>query len=225
MSTTNGQEPDREEIDALLPWYAAGTLDRRQAQQVEAALARDPELARHFELVREELTGTVDSNEMLGAPSARSRDILFARIDAEPARAAHVFHAIGQRITAFAASLSPRALAWSGAAMALVIVVQSGLIGGMLSTPKSGSTYQTASAPAPILASGTFVLVRFASTASAADVTALLEANHATIVEGPRAGGFYRLRVGDAAMPEANLANIVRQLQSSKAVSFVASTR
>src|SRR5262249_6783003 len=43
------------DIEALLPWHAAGTLDSRDARRVEEALARDPELARRYDLVREEL--------------------------------------------------------------------------------------------------------------------------------------------------------------------------
>jgi len=40
------KESERYEIEALLPWYAAGTLSRHDADRVEQALAGDPELAR-----------------------------------------------------------------------------------------------------------------------------------------------------------------------------------
>src|SRR6476660_9173943 len=69
MSTTNNDESERRAIEDLLPWHAAGTLSRRDTKRVEEALARDPELARRYELVREELAGTVELNETLGAPS------------------------------------------------------------------------------------------------------------------------------------------------------------
>ncbi len=55
-------------------------------QRVETALATDPELARRYELVREELAQTIHLNETLGAPSPRAMQALFAKIDAEPAR-------------------------------------------------------------------------------------------------------------------------------------------
>ena len=83
---TSVNEDDRNNIEELLPWHAAGTLSRRDAQRVEAALANDSELARRYELVREELGQNVTLNETLGAPSPRVMDELFARIDAEPAR-------------------------------------------------------------------------------------------------------------------------------------------
>ena len=37
------RESERYEIEALLPWYAAGTLSRHDADLVEQALACDPE--------------------------------------------------------------------------------------------------------------------------------------------------------------------------------------
>src|SRR6516164_3303219 len=54
MNAINGG-PEHQEIEALLPWYAAGTLSRRDANRVEQALAGDRELARQYDLVREEL--------------------------------------------------------------------------------------------------------------------------------------------------------------------------
>ena len=80
------QEPD--EIEMLLPWHAAGTLNSRDARRVEEALARDPGLARQYAVIREEYAETILLNESLGAPSARAMHKLFAAIDAEPARPA-----------------------------------------------------------------------------------------------------------------------------------------
>ena len=81
------RESERYEIEALLPWYAAGTLSRHDADRVEQALAGDPELARRYDLVRQELAETIHLNETLGVPSARAMEKLFAAIDAEEAGA------------------------------------------------------------------------------------------------------------------------------------------
>ena len=78
------QEPS--DLEMLLPWHAAGTLHGRDARRVEDALARDPELAREYDVIREEYAATVGLNESLGAPSMRAVQKLFAAIDAEPAR-------------------------------------------------------------------------------------------------------------------------------------------
>ena len=86
MRATNKQS-GRHKIEKLLPWHATGTLSRRNADRVEQALAADRELARSYELVRQELAETTRLNATLGAPSARAMEKLFAAIDAEEARA------------------------------------------------------------------------------------------------------------------------------------------
>src|SRR5437899_7891516 len=75
------EEPEHQEIEALLPWHAAGTLSPRDANRVEQALAGDRELARQYELVREELIETIHLNETLGAPSARAIDRKSTRLN------------------------------------------------------------------------------------------------------------------------------------------------
>ena len=77
------KESKPHEIEALLPWHAAGTLSRSDADRVEQALAVDRELARRYDLVRQELAQTIHLNETLGEPSARAIEELFAAIDAE----------------------------------------------------------------------------------------------------------------------------------------------
>ena len=85
--TAINNEPSRQEIEELLPWYATGTLSGPDAERVEQALAGDRELVRRYELIRRELAETSCLNEALGAPSARAMDKLFAAINAEEARA------------------------------------------------------------------------------------------------------------------------------------------
>ena len=104
MNTKN-KEPEQSDIEELLPWHAAGTLSRRDAQRVEEALASDAELARRYALVREELGETIHLNETLGAPSAHAMEKLFAKIDAEPARQQAVSLNLGARVRGFFASL------------------------------------------------------------------------------------------------------------------------
>jgi anti-sigma factor RsiW len=222
MNATKQEAPERQEIEALLPWHAAGTLNRRDAQRVEEALARDPELARRYALVRDELGETIHLNETLGAPSARALEQLFAKIDAEPARR-QVSLNFGSRISEFFASLTPRTLALAGGAAMLAILVQAGFIAGvMLNETKTG--YQTASAPTTAPDAGTFALIRFAPQASADDVTKFLETNKLSIASGPTAGGLYKVRVAVTGIPKAELARIVKKLQEDKVVGFIATT-
>src|ERR1700685_331391 len=129
MSTAKQSEPS--EIELLLPWYAAGTLDARESQQVEAALANDPELAARYEWVRADLAQETHVSEAAGEPSGRDVKTLFAKIDALPAQKSRSSIDLGARIAEFFAALSPRTLAWSAMAAALAIVLQAGLVGGL----------------------------------------------------------------------------------------------
>src|SRR3569833_2957352 len=135
------QEPS--EIELLLPWHAAGTLNARDARRVEEALARDPELAKQYAAIRGEYEETIHLNESLGAPSARAMQKLFAAIDAAPARARGSLP-LSARITSNFASLAPRTLAWSASLGAMALVLQAGIIGAVL-TKTQTATFQTAS--------------------------------------------------------------------------------
>jgi anti-sigma factor RsiW len=222
MNATDNQAPD--ELEALLPWHAAGTLSRRDAERVEEALARDPELARRYALVREELSETIHLNETLGAPSARALDALFEKIDREPARRARA-PGLGARISEFFASLSPRTLAWSAAAAALAIVLQAGLIAGVVLNQKTPGAFETASAPATAPVAGAHALIRFAPQASAADITKFLESHKISVIGGPSAGGLYRVRIADHPLPRTESDKLMQELQSEKVVAFIAPTK
>jgi len=218
------EAPERQDIEQLLPWHAAGTLSRRDAQRVENALAQDPELARRYALVRDEFAETIHLNETLGAPSARAAEKLFAAIDAEPARRPAVSLALGDRIAEFFARLSPRTLAWSASAAVFAILLQAGLIAGVLLQETKTTGYQTASAPTTDPGVGAFALIRFAPQASSDDVTKFLEANKLSIAAGPMSGGLYKVRVAVTGIPKGELARIVKKLQDDKVVGFIATT-
>ena len=222
MTTTNKET--HSDIEDLLPWHAAGTLSRRDAQRVEEALANDPELARRFALVREELGETILLNETLGAPSAHAMEKLFAKIDAEPARKPAASLNLGARIAEFFASLTPRTLAWSAAAAAIAILLQAGLIASIVIKEKSAEGYETASAPSTNPGVGAFTIIRFAPQASSDDITKFLEANKLQIAAGPMSGGLYKVRVAVTGLPKAELAQVVKKLQEDKIVSFIATT-
>src|SRR5689334_10675904 len=134
---------EREEIEAMLPWFAAGTLDRRDAARVEAALKADAELSQRFEMVREELGETIRLNEDLGAPSARALKSLFEKIDAEAPRQQAAPLDLAGRLSSFIASFAPRTLAYAGAVAALAIVLQAGVITSMITNRGGEGSYKT----------------------------------------------------------------------------------
>ncbi len=222
-------EHEPSEIEMLLPWHAAGTLNARDSRRVEEALARDPELARQYAVIREEYAETIDLNENLGAPSARAMQKLFAAIDAEPPRQQRSSLNLAARFTGFFAKLSPQTLAWSASLGALALLVQAGVIGAVLMSNQPAS-FQTASLSTnePITrdlgaAARPRALVRFAPDARVADITALLDKYQASIVDGAK-GGLFRLQFGDRAMTKDEVAGLMSRLQNEKIVSLAVPT-
>jgi hypothetical protein len=210
------QEP--EEIEALLPWHAAGTLSARDSRRVEDALARDPALARQYAAIREEYAETIALNESLGAPSARAMQKLFAAIDAEPVRKPSPSRQFAMKITEFFAGLSPRALAYAAALGALALLLQAGVIGAILTTQQSG--YQTASYSGAG-ETGARVFVRFVPDARISDIAAFLDANQASII-GSAAGGMFRVQFGGKPMSRQDLAGLLTRLQNEKLIQLAA---
>lgn len=223
MNETN-QWQSESDIEALLPWYAAGTLEPHDADRVAAALAGDPELARRLALVREEIAETVIVNEALEAPSPRVMEKLFAAIDHERRTARAPRDTLAGWLSYW---LTPRAFAFGASAAALVIALQAGVIARLaLQAPVSSPpVFQPQSAPsAPAtrgLDLGAFALVRFAPDASIAEVTRFLGSRDAAIVDGPRpggAGGLYRVRIARNYVPRDQLERLVGEFQAASSI-------
>ena len=218
MTTPNNNQ----DLAELAPFYVAGVLTPDETARFEAALAQDAELARNVAAARAERDEILALNEALPAPSARAADALFAKLDAEPARKPSLWARLDLG-GALAGLFPPRALGWATAAACALIVLQAGL----LTSTKLGAPdarYSTASGPADqSRAPGVYALVAFAPGADMAAVGALLDRTGAQIVEGPRAGGFYRLRLGDADLAPAEAQKKIDALrQASALVRFAA---
>ena len=218
MNTVDHQLSERQEIEALLPWHAAGTLRQRDAERVEQALAGDGELARQFEAVREELHETIHLNESLGAPSARAAQKLFAAIEAEGARAPRrrSFDLAG-RIAGFFSGFAPRTLAYAAAAGALAILVQGAVLTEWAVKDQAGGGIGLAS-----ISEGPAIMVRFAAQATAAEITSFLGTYKADLVAGPRPGNFYQIRVSGLKSADEIPAVVARMQAESRIVEFVA---
>lgn len=218
------QEPG--EIEALLPWHAAGTLSARDTRRVEDALLRDPSLAKQYAAIREEYAETIAFNESLGAPSARAMQKLFAAIEAEPARRPSASLRFSARIAEFLASLAPRTLAYAAALGAVLLLLQAGVIGAILAKQQTGS-FQSASLPGPTetimrsLAPNTAprAFVRFAPDARVSDITAFLDANQASVIDSTT-GGMFRLQFGDKPMSRQEVAGLMTRLQNEKIINL-----
>jgi hypothetical protein len=121
----------------------------------------------------------------------------------------------GRRVAKLASGATPRAIAALAALAALAMAAAIAVV-----TERSGG-YQTAAAPTE----GAVLAVRFVPQASAADITAFLDAYRASVVGGPQPGGFYRLRIADAALPPEELASLVGRMAQEKVVEFAAAAQ
>lgn len=217
MSENAKPEDEMQAIEELLPWYAAGTLDATAARRVEEALAREPKLRASLRAAREDRDETLTLNESLGAPGAQAWARVLAVAQSEPRKPT-----LASRIAAIVTSAGswsgqrPAALAWVGAAAAVVIVLQGAAIVSLLPKAK-GPAYETASQQSA-LAEGTTVIMAFATDSSLQQVAQLLQKHNASIVDGPRGGGLFRVRVGDATMSKDQLDAVLADLRAEPVV-------
>lgn len=217
--------PSREaqEIEELLPWYEKGTLGPAEMRRVSDYLQAHPEMRFRLSLIREELAETIAANESLGMPSSAAREQLFAAIAAEGAA--------GSRATAgvnvwwrnlLPEGVSPR-LGLLAVAASIVIAVQAAaLIVFYFAQPEG--TYRVAAGRETVAVQpGSYVFVRFTDDAKAADITALLKELNAFIVDGPKPGGVFKLRVTARPLTEEEREMTIRKLrEKTDIISFVA---
>lgn len=205
------EEIEREEIEMLLPWYVTGKLDREDLARVEAYLAAHPEAARQLDLARAERDQSVAGNEALGAPSAGAAAHVMASLSAAtPAWAAwRTVRQIPQRIGELFIAPTANAVRWAAVAVAALVAIETGMIATLLSE-RSVGTYQTASGTEAV--DGISVLVVFADDARAAAIGQLLADFDARIVDGPKAGGVYKVRLRTEDRSQAAREALMRRL-------------
>jgi hypothetical protein len=208
-------------LEELLPFYAAGVLSEAEVAQIDAVLAVDGELRRRLALVEEEQTEAILLNEGIAGPSTHALDRLMAAIDAEPKRgaaAAGMMGGLAARLGGWLQALTPRQAAFATATAALVLALQAGALVGLVAT-REGAGFQTAShGAAPAAPAGAAFTVIFQPDARASDIAALMERTGARIVDGPRAGGIYRIEVGDRSLDAAASAALAARLRAETGV-------
>jgi hypothetical protein len=170
---------------------------------------------------------TIRLNETLGAPPEGAMEKLMTAIEKESG-------AVGQSRAAFSlrtwitekfSALSPRTLAWAAAAAAVVILMQAALLGSLYlgeatsEDSAAAGPYGTASkSPAGSPAAGTFVFIGFVPSATSVGIISFLTANNMTVVDGPRAGGLYRVRVAPKALSKAEANALLGRLQENRTI-------
>lgn len=227
MSENTNNTAEREAIEALLPWYERGQLDAADAERVETWLAKHPEMADQLALVEEERAVTTLMNEARGAPRAGALDRLMNSIEAHEAAnpsLASTRKAVWGWASRLLGAPVPAAMQWVSAAAAVLIVAQ-GLALGVLMTSgvPGGPGYETASGPGQAAVQGTFALVQFADGARAEEINRFLTQFDVKIVDGPKPGGVYKVRISEQALDQAARDTILEKLSArSDLVTFAA---
>lgn len=215
-------EAERHEIEMLLPWHATGRLSADERRRVDAALAGDAGLRRQARLIEAELSQTVASNEAVALPRSLDADRLIAMLASEPKPPAVLASSWFGRLKDAFTGPARIPLRWAAVAAALLLALQGGTIATLLVQREAGG-YQTAGGSNGTLAPGTYVLVRLNDAASIADLAAALRQRSISIADGPKADGFYTLRLGSADMPVAERDTRINDLRSlANLVVFVA---
>ena len=191
---------DDDEIYALLPWYAAGTLSSEDANRVEAALARDPALARSLARVDEERIAVILDNEARPRPSTSALDRLMASIEEEAPRPdrSPASPSFTVRLFAAIAAMAPRTIAIGGLAAAAVIVAEGGFLANFVAHQTGAPAQYTTASSSGDTGPRTTYLVQFEPGASIDAITGVLRDADALIVDGPRAGGIFKVSVPTA---------------------------
>ncbi len=220
--TQNELLPEYDELEACLPWYVNGTLDSETSNRIAAALPTNPRLRQALELARDEADAVGGINEAIAGPSPQVLDHLVSRLPpVSRTSSAFVRWFLAERVTEFMAATRPRTLAYAVAAMALVVMVQAGVIGIMAID----------NAPGPELASGPSVernlhlIVKFAPGAEFSKTTELLEELDAEIVGGPSGGGLFTIGLEKPQDGEAGIEKLIKELRSKTGIiEFVSRT-
>ena len=216
MSATPLADAEREEIEMLLPWYVTDRLDPSDRAKVEAYLATHPDVAHQLDLVREERHETVAGNEALGWPSAAATERLMATLPAaHPGRGAlRALKGGLQQIAGLFTAPTSGAVRWAAVAAAVLIAVQTVAIATLVS--ERSAPYRTASGPQA--GDGIAVLVTFADDAKATAISELLAEFDARIVDGPKAGGVYKIRLRTDDRSQSAREALVRKLAERRDV-------
>jgi anti-sigma factor RsiW len=210
MSEPSLKDIEREEIEMLLPWYVTGRLDAADLAKVEAYLAAHPEMTRQLDLARAERDETVASNEALGFPAARAADRLIGSVPAaRPGWAAvHALRGGLRQVRDLLVAPTANAVRLAAVAAAVLVAVQAVAIVSLLKERER--TYQTASGGQS--GEGIALLVTFAEDAKATAISQLLTEFDASIVDGPKAGGVYKIRLRTEDRSPAGREALVRRL-------------
>lgn len=198
MNGVRDSKVDRADIERLLPWYATGKLGRADRDSVAAFVALHPEFALMLATVDAERKASAQANEAIPGPGAASQARLMAHARAEARFSA--LRAIWSAVEDLFTRPSAKAVRAAAAVGGIMLFAETAIIGTLLI--RGGFARPSAASQSLPPADGVFALVRFAEATPFGLVAEALAELDATIVEGPKPGGFFKVRLGPGDMTE-----------------------
>lgn len=209
----NPTPSDREDVEMLLPWYVTGKLGAEDKLRVERMLATDADLARQLALIRDEQSANIATNESVPAPRGLTVERGMAAVASATTIGVRKSSAgVIERLRDFFTMPSPRAVRYATAAGLAALLLQTAVIGSLLQQREG---YQTASGGE---VSGSTVIVKFADGASAVQIASTLGQMNISIVDGPKPGGTFVVRVGPKSLSKADRDTQIAALRKASGV-------
>lgn len=232
MNARAGDDRDKiglDEAQEILPWYVTGRTSRAETRAIEDLLKESADLRTQLEEARAQRQAILDGNATIGEPSATTLTRLLQQIEttkqrrfipeAQPGILARLIgpHPVLKLALAFAC---------------LLVVAQAGLIyrsgnfpfgsgqpggseqvaaaqdGDSATTPETGYAAASAEVPAVAETLGAELVVAFRPDVTAAQINQILTELDARIVDGPKPGLSFVLRLAVGADAEAAIARL-----------------
>jgi anti-sigma factor RsiW len=179
---------EREEVEKLLPWYVTGRLSDNDMSRVASFLRAHPSVAAELELIRAERDATLRVNEVLGEPPPNMIHRVMAALPRQTTRRGGFLAGFMMIFTA----PTVRSVRWAALIAGVIMFVEAAVIAGLLKS--GGQTYREAAGPGQS-SSGVLALVVFADQATAPSIARVLGDFRAEIVDGPKPGNVYKIRL------------------------------
>lgn len=217
--TPNETPQGYDELEACLPWYINGTLDAETRNRIATALLTDARLRKALELAQDEAEAVGDINESIAAPSPRVLDNIVSKLPpVSRANGAFLRWFLAERFTEFMAALRPRTLVYAAVTAALVLTIQTGVL-GMLALENQGSGPELASVPGNGTSTRSLhLIVKFVPGAEFSKVADMLDGLDAEIVGGPSGGGLFTISLETPQDGEAGVEKLIQEIRSKTGI-------
>ena len=213
MPNENEILSEADEIAALLPWYVSGKISAFDKARVDAYAESHPEVRGHIALARDEADVVFADNQSIPPPRAGLERLHVSVANSPRARLYAVRTPVVDRLGAWLGGFAPLQLAYAGLAATVLVAVQSLSIGSLIKNQSNPANFTVANRP-EALATGTFALVAFQPAAPASTLSAFLADNSFVIVDGPKAGGMYRVRISGKVLTGPESEAVLTKLKS-----------